>query len=179
MKKAKAFFIFIAVFHWGGANLQAQGKFVFSNWSPGWGIDAKILDWNGAPLAGTNYFAQAYVGWSVDSLVPVGTPVHFRTDRAGYIHSTVVATPFKALDMVWAEMRVWASTYNTYEEALAVGGPFGRSNPVQVYLSENPDGGLNYMKGLESFALVPEPSPLALITLGALWWWLSHRPNRL
>jgi hypothetical protein len=177
VKNGKAFFILITVFQWGGAALQAQGKFVFSNWSPGWGIDAKVLDWNGAPLAGTNYFAQAYVGWSVDSLVPVGTPVHFRSDRAGYIHSTVVATPFRALDMVWAEMRVWASTYTSFEEAQAAGGPWGRSHPVQVHLSENPDGGLSYMKGLVSFALVPEPAPPALIPLAALGWWLSRRPK--
>jgi len=39
----------------------AQGQFQFGNRNPLAGIDAKVLDNFGAPLAGAAYWAQAYV----------------------------------------------------------------------------------------------------------------------
>lgn len=146
----------------------AQGQFNFGNRVTVAGIDAKVFKPDGVtPLAGADYWAQAYVGTSLDSLAPVGSPVNFRTGAAaGYISSTIVTTPFPGGTTVWVEMRAWEAGANSYEAAVASGKLFGKSNAIQLTVAEAPNTPPD-MVGLRSFSLVPEPSTMALGLLGA------------
>lgn len=147
----------------------AQGQFNFGNRVTVAGIDAKVFRPDGVtPLAGADYWAQAYVGTTPDSLAPVGSPVNFRTGAAaGYISSTIVTVPGKpGGTQVWVEMRAWQAGANSYEAAVDGGLLFGKSDPVQLTLAEAPNTPPD-MVGLKSFSLVPEPSTMALGLLGA------------
>jgi hypothetical protein len=157
----------------------AQGQFVFGNKnllaSPP--IDAKVFKPDGVtPLSGADYWAQAYVGTSLDSLAPVGSPVNFRTgSNAGYIVSAVVTVPGLPKDTkVFVEMRAWEAGANSYEAAVAGGKLFGKSDPIQLTLTEAPNPPPD-MVGLKSFSLVPEPSTMALGLLGAAALMLRRR----
>jgi hypothetical protein len=147
----------------------AQGQFTFGNKNllstpP---VDAKVFRPDGTPLAGADYWAQAYVGTSLDSLAPVGSPVNFRTgSNAGYIVSQVVTTPFPGGTTVFVEMRAWEAGVNSYEAAIAGGKLYGKSDPIQLTVAEAPNPPPD-MIGLKSFSLVPEPSTMALGLLGA------------
>jgi hypothetical protein len=59
----------------------AQGWFYLDPCGVGGGPvrPAKVTLPDGTPLSGADYWAQVYVGKSLDSLVPVGTPVNFLT----------------------------------------------------------------------------------------------------
>ena len=154
----------------------AQGQFIFGNRVTIAGIDAKVFKPDGVtPLSGTDYWAQAYVGISLDSLAPVGTPVNFRTGAAaGYITSTVVTTLFKDGTKVYVEMRAWEAGVASYEDAVAGGKLFGKSDPIQLTVAEAPNTPPD-MVGLKSFSLVPEPSTMALGLLGAAALMLRRR----
>jgi hypothetical protein len=147
----------------------AQGQFNFGNRVTLSGIDAKVFKPDGSTaLAGAEYWAQAYVGTSADSLAPVDVPVNFRTGAAaGYITTKTVTTPFAGGTQVFVEMRAWeAAGGNSYEAAIAAGKLFGKSSPVQLTVAVAPNTPPD-MVGLTSFALVPEPSTMALGLLGA------------
>jgi hypothetical protein len=127
------------------------------------------------PLSGADYWAQAYVGLTLDSLAPVGSPVNFRTgSNAGYIVSEVVTTPFPGGTTVFVEMRAWEAGANSYEAAVAGGKLFGKSDPIQLTVAEAPNTPPD-MVGLKSFSLVPEPSTMALGLLGAAALMLRRR----
>lgn len=146
----------------------AQGQFNFGNRVTVANIDAKVLTAGGAPLEGTAWLAQAYVGLDAGSLAPVGAALPFRTGAAaGYISSTVVTTPFAGGTEVMVEMRAWeAAKGATYEAAQAGGGLFGKSVPVKLTVAVAPNTPPD-MVGLTSFNLIPEPSTMALGVLGA------------
>ena len=93
----------------------------------------------------------------------------FRTGQAaGYIEpvgplGTVVAVPFDMGGPVYAQLRAWeAAAGPTYEQAAVAGGKYGFSNFVFVEPGVAP-GPPAQLLGLQSFCLVPEPSPLALL----------------
>jgi len=147
----------------------AQGQFNFGNRVTVAGIDARMFYWDCiTPLSGAAFLAQAYAGMEWDSLTPVGSPVPFRTGAAaGYISSHIVTTPYPGGTPVWVDMRVWeAAGGATYEAAVASGRFYGRSNPIQLLVAEAPLVPPD-MVGLQSFCVIPEPSPLALGLLGA------------
>jgi len=154
----------------------AQGQFNFGNRVTVAGIDAKVFKPDGVtPLSGADYWAQAYVGLTKESLAPVGSPVNFRTGAAaGYISSTIVTTPFAGGTTVWVEMRAWEAGANSYEAAVAGGKLFGKSDPIQLTVAEAPNTPPD-MVGLKSFSLVPEPSTMALGLLGAAALMLRRR----
>lgn len=144
----------------------AQGQFTFGNKNllstpP---VDAKVFRPDGVtPLSGADYWAQAYVGLTPDSLSPVGSPVNFRTGaNAGYIVSQVVTTPFAGGTRVWVEMRAWEAGVNSYEAAVAGGKLFGKSDPIQLTVTVAPDTPPD-MIGLRSFSLVPEPDRKSVV----------------
>jgi hypothetical protein len=147
----------------------AQGQFNFGNRVTLSGIDAKVFKPDGTtPLAGTEFWAQAYVGTDKGSLAPVDVPVNFRTGNfVGYVSTKTVTTTFAGGTAVWVEMRAWeAAGGNSYEAAVAAGKLFGKSEPVQLTVAVAPATPPD-MVGLKSFALVPEPSTMALGLLGA------------
>jgi hypothetical protein len=133
------------------------------------GIDAPVFDKDGVTrLAGADYLAQAYVGLTEGSLVPVGTALAFRTGAAaGYITSTGIAVSgIAGGTAAFVQLRAWkVSSGATYEAAAATGDNFGLSKTIQVTLTAAPAAPAD-MAGLASFALVPEPSTLALGVLG-------------
>lgn len=146
----------------------AQGQFTFANRSTTAGIDAKVFLPGGVtPLAGADFLAQAYIGADEASLAPVGTALPFRTGAAaGYITATPITTGIAAGTAVVIQMRAWeAAKGATYEAAVSGGGIYGKSNLVPVSLSSPPAAPAD-MVGLQSFALVPEPSTMALGVLG-------------
>jgi len=153
----------------------AQGYFTFGNRISG-SVDAPVLGPNGAKLDGAAWAAQAYVGATADSLVPVGSVLPFRTAAAaGYITSTKTVVPTMGAGNAVVEMRVWEVAKGaTYEASLAAGGIYGKSNPVTVALVVEPNLP-NNMVGLVSFTAVPEPSIMALGVLGVAALMLRRR----
>jgi len=159
----------------------AQGQFTFGNKNliatpP---IDAPVKNVDGSFLAGTGFWAQAYVKLAADpesSYQPVGTALNFRTDlNAGYIRSTVVTTTFAANTAVTVQMRAWDATSGaSYEAARDSGGKYGKSNDVALQVSGPPNTPPD-MTGLTGFTLVPEPSTFALGVLGAAAFFLRRR----
>jgi len=153
----------------------AQGQFTFGNknltTTPV--IDAKVLDDKGAALAGTAFWAQAYVKLATDpdsSFAPVGAAVNFRTgNNAGYIVPVVLTTTYADQTSVNVQMRAWEAAGGTsYEAAVAAGKLAGMSTPVTLKVATAPAPPAD-MIGLTSFQLsaIPEPSTLALGVLGA------------
>lgn len=146
-----------------------QGYLVFGNRVTAVGIDAPVYDVDGATkLDGAAYNAQLYWGTSADSLAPVGAAVPFRTGAAaGYISSSTVTidgAPGGTAGFV--AMRAWATAAGTsWEDAMASGSGYGTSDTIAITLAGSPTPPPN-MEGLTSFALVPEPSTIALGLLG-------------
>jgi hypothetical protein len=147
----------------------AQGQLNVGNRVTTAGIDAPVFKADGVTrLDGAAFLAQAYVGLTETSLAPVGAALPFRTGAAaGYITSTGVSvTGLPGGTAVLVQLRAWeAAKGATYEAAVAGGGLYGSSKPVNVNLSSPPAAPAD-MVGLQSFALVPEPSTLALGVLG-------------
>jgi hypothetical protein len=146
-----------------------QGFLSFGNRNTAAGIDAKVYGVDGVTaLDGAAFKAQLYWGASADSLTGVGPVLDFRTGAAaGYIVSTVVTiagAPEGAAGFV--AMRAWASAAGTnWEAAQASGAGYGSSDALAITLGVSPNTPPN-MTGLTSFALVPEPSTIALGLLG-------------
>jgi len=161
----------------------AQGQFNFGNKNtistpP---IDGRVSDGAGNFLAGTAYWAQAYVklvGADDSSYAPVGTAVNFRTgNNTGYIVTGTVTTGFAGGTEVDVQMRAWAAAGGTSYEAARDGGfLYGFSNPVKLTVAVAPNLPQD-MIGLQSFNLqiIPEPSTLALGLLGAAAFFLRRR----
>ena len=132
----------------------------FSNRLPQFGVDAPVFGLDGITrLSGTNYLAQLYLGADEASLMPVGTPTPFLTgDDAGYwdpgtdawmeIQNAAPGATLKA------QVRVWeAAGGTTYEETLDNGGLTGKSDLIEVSLSD-PASEISFpppLLGLKSF----------------------------
>lgn len=133
------------------------------------GIDAPVYDTDGVTkLDGAAFKAQLYWGTDANSLAAVGTALDFRTGAAaGYITSTIVTIAGAAPGTAgFVQMRAWATAAGTsYEAALASGTGYGQSEVLALTLSGDPAPPVT-MQGLASFALVPEPSTIALGLLG-------------
>jgi hypothetical protein len=156
----------------------SQGQILVANRASIDAIDAPVFDsdWTGR-LVGPAYQAQAYVGLTSDSLAPLGWVVAFRTgDTAGYISSYVVTVPeAPGGTLVYFQLRAWeARAGPTYEAAVTSGGKHGFSNVVPIR-TVMPPGAPNSPIGLESFCLVPEPSPCLLLLLGGGVWLIVAR----
>jgi hypothetical protein len=153
------------------------------------GPTAQVRDGDCKLCEGTNFWAQLYAapGYNLDEsrLVPVGTPVNFRTGvNAGYV---VTASPVDPVVTITAaalggpviiQMRVWSSYYPTYTAAMWYGWEAsGKSALLSLPATGNPNGsppGLPVdLTGLTGFSMnwegcIPEPSTLALVLLGGV-----------
>jgi hypothetical protein len=122
--------LFLAGLIVGVQSAQAQGTVIFDNYDPARGINAPFYDVfvGGTKLEGTNYFAQLFggpEGTPQDGLLPVSSPVNFRTGAAaGYLDvgtGLVVAipgVPFGSTAVV--QVRAWsANGGNTWADASA------------------------------------------------------------
>jgi len=161
----------------GVSSVCAQGTVNFLNRITGT-LDVPIyldrVGVGGTLLSGANFLATLY--WSATqngSFAPiVEPPSAFRTGAgAGYWNAGADSTRVVGVlanNPVWLQVRAWDSTSGaTYDIAKAAGGLWGDSNVFQVTTGGGILAPAN-MTGLQSFALVPEPSTLALGILGAV-----------
>jgi hypothetical protein len=155
-----------------------QGQISVINRSPLGTIDAPVFDTDcQTRLEGPLFVAQAYVGFTADSLRPVGPVINFRTgERAGYITPTLVTIPDAPHGTrIYFQLRAWEAREGTsFEEAVASGGKYGMSNIVPMRAWEPPGTPADPI-GLQSFCLVPEPPPGVLLALGGGLWLLAAR----
>jgi hypothetical protein len=142
--------------------------------------DRDVYNLNGTTaLVGTQYRAQLYYGADAASLQAVtAAPVSFRDPAnipAGsplpgtWIGGTRVLTGFAAGAVVVLQIRAWDSTTGADYASAGI-----RGQSATFTYSVPPAGALpsaQYLEGLRSFSLVPEPSVigLGLIGVGALF----------
>lgn len=127
-------------------------------------------------LGDAGYVAQLYFSATeTGSYAPVSAaPAVFRTGTgAGYWNagadSTRTLTGITAGGTAWLQVRVWELALgSTYEAAVAAGSLNGMSDPFSIVTGGGgtPPASPAFMLGLTSFALVPEPSTIALGVLG-------------
>lgn len=142
----------------------SQGYIAYNNHVPPI-IEAPVFDTDcRTRLSGPAYEAQVYVGFEPLALQPLSRIVSFRAGpAAGYLEATSVEIPgTRQNQLVYTQLRVWeAAAGKTFEEAVAAGGKFGVANIVPMRVVY-PPGTPPFPLGLESFCLIPEPSPFTL-----------------
>ena len=107
------------------------------------------------PLSGSNFMAQLYAGLAFESLRPAGQPSHFLSGvSAGLFYPQLVTLPgVPPGSNAVVQVRAWDATRgNSYEEARAVGGRFGRSVLLTITVGGDPLGWA-MLDGLTSFSL--------------------------
>jgi hypothetical protein len=159
----------------------AQGQVNFNNTGPAiGGTGAPVFDTDGTTLlAGTDYLAQLYAGPDAGSLAAVGVATAFRTGAgAGFIVGGTVATPSVAPGAAASvQMRAWKASDGATFEAAQAAGLWGMGNIISVTTGGAgvPPSLPANLTGLTSFSLVPEPSTIALLALGAAALFLRRR----
>jgi hypothetical protein len=148
----------------------AQGSFIFSNRVLPM-IDAPIFHTDCVtPLAGDEFVAALYAGpqGSVASeLVQVLPPTPFRTGQfAGYW--VAQGAQFTLGETIAAQARVWEAKAGSFEAAQAGAGLYGSSKVLEILIRSTATGLSDDLEGLESFCLVPEPSPVWLWAGGGI-----------
>jgi hypothetical protein len=173
-------------------NIQGGGT-VFSANKIGAGsgaVDAPVFDVDGVTkLSGSAYVAQLYAGPSLELLWPAGTVQPFRSNSAAgyFVAQPVTLANVPPEGSAVAQVRVWESAKaNSYEEARALGGKFGKSGlvPLACGGALNPPGNLT---GLQSFNLqaglprftAASLQPVSLAPDGTPLWSLTGESNYL
>ena len=164
-------------------SLLAQGQVNFNTQLLG--TVARVWDASlpGNPfLAGTNYFARLYSGPCADDdseFAAIGRLVNFRTSvNVGYVQNSGTGPFGQPVDPVvfipgttpqapfgHVQLRAWSAPFLSYESAAAGGGCFGKGN---IFMVDTAFGGdaPRVLRGLQGFAICPEPSTYALSLLG-------------
>ena len=169
MKKAIAIVACLA----GLACVQALGEktVVFANLASGVNAPITLLTADGDRVpVGTDYLAQLWAGPSADAITKVGDPVGF-APVAGYFNG--------------GNRDVEAAIAGGNGDSVIVIQAYKADTPSMVGLSApitiaaaNLGGGTvppSVLSGLASFAIVPEPSTIALGLLGAAFLFLRRR----
>lgn len=174
--KIKKVLLVIALSLMGVSSVRAQGLIDFRNRITGT-IDAAVFQNSvgGTLLSGANFVAQLYYGASAGSLVPITDAASpFRTGTgAGYWNagtdSTRVLPGISPGSTVFLQVRVWnTSIAATYDAVRLTGSNYGDSNTFPAVAGGgSPPTAPAALGGLQQFALVPEPSTIALGILGA------------
>jgi len=162
--------IIIAISLLTAAGAFAQGTINFAN-AGAWG-SAPVKNVDGSNLSGAGFMTQLWAGTSAASLAPVGTATAFLTGGgAGFFNGGTVTIPTVAPGTAgFFQVRAWdVSKGSTYDLALASGSGYGFSNIINVNTggAGTPPGTPGALVGLQGFSLVPEPSTIALLALGA------------
>ena len=134
----------------------------------------------GIGLAGTQYVAELYAGFDASSLQPLSLSVsRFRStttaNRGKWSVSTLWGLPNSSVvlpanfgDTVLLQVKWWNYDFGTTWEN-KTGGWYGLS--LVFTYKVPPAGDLTpsdyFMEGFQAFAIVPEPSAIALAVLGA------------
>lgn len=135
----------------GGGTIDFRNLFVtaITNEYPVFDLDGVTL------LSGSTYLAQLYAGPSLDKLRPAGLPTPFQTGfDTGYFVAQLVTLPDVAPGSnCVVQVRAWKSSQgDSFEEARALGGKFGKSGIFEMTAG----GGVNpapYLVGMRSFHL--------------------------
>lgn len=143
-----------------------------------------LFEVGGTKLTGTNYVAALYWGRSSDALntFAVRAVGDETLDRAvGAFRAVDPATSAAGTwsggtrtfigattgDQLWLQVRVWDITKGaTYDIARANGSLFGSSDPFQYTVAAPTDAAGLKINNMRAFAIVPEPSTIALGVLG-------------
>jgi hypothetical protein len=168
----------------GAEEVLGQARLLFNNRIPP-NIDAPVFHTDcTTPLEGPQFLVAPYAGpeGALESeLVQVSPPVSFRTGSfAGYWISLALDIPFaNPGQRAVVQARVWEAGAGTFEAAQAGAGAYGMSQPLTIHFLGTPLSLLDTMEGLQSFCLVPEPSPFwfwgASMLLFAGWWRRKRR----
>jgi hypothetical protein len=127
-----------------------------------------VLDLDGVtPLNGNGFRAQLYAGPSLELLRPAGqpTPVQTGFDAGYFVPQLVSLANVPPGSNCVVQVRAWEfDKGNSYEEARALGGKFGRSEILTVTVGGDslPPA---YLTGLQSFGL---QAGLPYLTVGIL-----------
>jgi hypothetical protein len=139
----------------------------------------------GTKLTGTQYTAELYSGPDANSLQPLPLSLaRFRpatTIQPGTWNFAAGSVTLPGVDSgqsTMLQVRVWenASGSVPYDEAVVKNASNVFRYTVPVVGDTTPFG--SFMIGLQSFALVPEPSAVALSVLGIAGLLLVHRRKR-
>ena len=155
----------------------AQGSLIFNNRTQTG--DAPVTRPGGLG-AGAGITAQLYLVGAGGVLTPLTPTTTFRTTSAAAAFFVTEVNPFVITGILPGQpatvrMRAWETAAGSYEASVAPGSAFlrGESNDVLIpQLGGTPAGGgapipTPGLNGLQGFALVPEPSTMALGILGA------------
>jgi hypothetical protein len=160
-------------------SLHAQGTIFFNNRTSAGDYPVYLPDLvTGAGLIPGGASAQLYLVTSGGgALVPLAPATTFRTSSAAaalYVNPVDVTVPgILPGEPATIVMRVWASSYGSFDAA-AVPGFTGESQQLTIAAlgGVNPNTGAIVptpdLAGLTSFILVPEPSTVSLALLGAV-----------
>jgi hypothetical protein len=152
----------------------AQGSLIFNNRTQSGDAPVTRPDGTGA---GAGITAQLYLVGAGGVLTPLTPTTTFRTTSAAAAFFVTEINPF-VIDGILpgqpatVRMRAWETSAGSYEAAVAASALNGQSNDVLIpQLGGTPAGGAPIptpsLNGLQGFALVPEPSTMALGVLGA------------
>jgi hypothetical protein len=141
------------------------------------GFDHKVYSdvVGGTKLVGTNWVAELYSGADASSLAPIASSISkFRvtsTSQPGTWNGKSIALAGGGVGVpMTLDVKVWDITqFATYEAAVAGGGITGDSGAyIYTQLSSTPPDAVGdvAMKNQPAFALVPEPSAIALSVMG-------------
>ena len=142
------------------ADVTGAATLSISNRQP---TNAPISDIAGNLLAGPRYLAQAYVGASAETVLPVGPAVPFLSgaDAGVFTQVDLVLTNVTPGNTAFVQVKAWDSTAgSSYEQAVVNGGQRGASS-----LLSSPTGGgeipTPQLAGLTAFSLVAPPKILS------------------
>lgn len=167
--------------------VMAQGSLNFTTFQTGV-VNAKVTDGVGGPAAGADFWAGLYWGTSKDSLAPVVLVGQTDAAKWDFGTGTKVGYVFAGKILIkgasgagFIKMVAWAKTGgNTYAAALGK-AKTGESNIIPVTLGDDAavppttPGSLGGPPALQGFAVVPEPSIIALGVLGGIALLLRRR----
>jgi len=161
----------------------AQGQFNPSNYDTPSSTKVPFTLASDSSKLGDGYAVQLLVGSSQTSLVPVGDLLSFKVSSgkgtgyfglgtAAYVFDGTGKFPQYAVGAtVFVEAEVFQTSMgNTYDASAAAGGNVGKSAIFSVTLSgpPNPPAGLAGITAVAVAPIVPEPSVIALVGLGAV-----------
>ena len=144
------------------ASALAQGTVNFNNNVCTGTAAQPVTDFNGVPVAGSDFVAQLYYGGTPYELRPVtNAPARFSISAPGvWSGGTRTLIGFHAGDMVWLQVRVWnASLFPSYESAVEAGAwrwancPFTYTVPDSVM----PPPQAFWMSNFSGYVCLPTP----------------------
>lgn len=159
--------------------VHGQGTVLFQNITP---VNAPVFDERGtsaprtqAGLQGAGFQAQLWAAAPGGQLQAVGSSVSFLTGTSGagfFIGGTRAIPGVAGGGAADIQVRAWrVADGATWQDAFNAGRGFGMSGVVRIQATGgggDPPGPPVQLTGLQSFALVPEPSTIALGIIGGL-----------